>query len=325
MPFDKRSEKLESAGDILARMEQTALARQEPKAAATKILVDSELIRPEDIAYVHSIFMQCFLPLRHSAKNRQFWQTDCGNLSMHVRAGVLVKPNSPGTFKMCDTPAGPKGRIIATYIDDYAWRHNTPVIDMGDNLHDAMQQMGVRVGGKNSKELQREVENFAASEINLGVWMPDGDARQEIAKVSKSLSFWIERNPNQRTLWQPTMTLSHEYHQSIVNSPHIAPVYWPAVVGLQHNARAMDIHRFLTYRLRNGLKRPVILHAKVLQMMFGRETKQMRHFWPEFITALHEALKWYPTARVQILNDGLKLMDSPALIPHRKVGRITGS
>ena len=169
MPFDKRSGKMESAEDIIVRMSAALEKRTQETKLAPKALVDSELIRPEDIAYVHSIFMQCFLPLRHNPKNRQFWQTDCGSLSMHIRAGVLVKPNNPGTFKMCDTPAGPKGRIVATYIDDYAWRHTTSVIDMGDNLHEAMQQMGVRVGGKNSKELQREVENFAAAEINLGL------------------------------------------------------------------------------------------------------------------------------------------------------------
>ena len=227
----KRSEEMESATDILARME-TAFAKQVQTPPELKSLVESELIRPQDIAYVHSIFMQCFLPLRHNPKNRQFWQTDCGNVSMHIRAGVLAKPDSPGTFKMCDTPAGPKGRIVATYIDDYAWRNKTPEIDMGGNLHDAMQQMGVKVGGKNSKELQREVENFAAAEINIGFWMP-GQTRQNIAKVSQSLTFWIEKNPDQRTLWQPTMTLSQEYYGSIANSPHIAPVYWPAVVGLQ--------------------------------------------------------------------------------------------
>jgi hypothetical protein len=32
--------------------------------------VDSELIRPEDISYVHSIFLQCFMPVRHSFNGR---------------------------------------------------------------------------------------------------------------------------------------------------------------------------------------------------------------------------------------------------------------
>src|SRR4051812_18095937 len=71
-------------------------------------LVESELIRPEDLAYTHSVFVQCFMPVRHNQKNRQRWQTDCGNASLVIRAGELVKPDSPRTFKECLVPAGPK-------------------------------------------------------------------------------------------------------------------------------------------------------------------------------------------------------------------------
>ncbi len=323
MVFDKRNGGMESAADALARL-GTAIekrAKERPRAA----LVDSELIRPEDIAYTHSLFMQCFLPLRHNAKNRQVWQTDSGNASLLVRGGILIKPNSPHKFKQCDVPAGPKARIIATYVDDYAWRNRTPEIDLGENMHKAMKQMGVKIGGRNQTELVKEVENFAAAELNFGYWVLDGtSAHQKSTKVSEDISFWIEKNPNQATLWQPTMTLSSRYYASVEASEHIAPVYWPAVVGLQHNPRAMDIHRFLTYRLRAGLKRPVLLHAGILHGMFGRDIKQHRHFWPEFLRALKEAHKWYPTARVEPLKDGsgLKLFDSPALIPYRKVERI---
>lgn len=316
---------MESATDILARIGTMIERREQENPLVPKALIDNELIRPEDIAYVHSIFMQCFLPLRHHASNRQFWQTDCGNVSMAIRAGILIKPNSPQTFKQCDTPAGPKARIFSTYVDDYAWREKTPHIDMGENLHKAMNQMGVKIGGKNSRELQREVENFAAAEVNLGLWLSDGSVHQEIAKIAKSLFFWIEKNPDQRTIWQPTMTLSHEYYASIATSHHIAPAYWPAIVGLQHNARAMDIHRFLTYRLRNGLKRPLLLSTKALQLMFGRDIKETRHFWPHFLKALKAALQWYPTARVDPLKDrsGIRLYDSPPLIPHHKIGRMS--
>lgn len=204
---DGRSQTMESAADILKRMQKEARKR-EREAPPTSFFVDSELIRPEDIAYVHSIFMQCFLPLRHSAKNAHFWQTNCGNASLLIAAGRLINPARPNQFLICKTPAGPKARIVATYIDDYAWTHDTPVIDMGDNMHQSMKKIGIKIGGQNAKAFIQEVQNFAAAEINLGLWEPGGPARQEIAKVAKSLSFWIEKNPEQGTLWQPQMTLS---------------------------------------------------------------------------------------------------------------------
>lgn len=167
-------------------------------------------------------------------------------------------------------------------------------------MREFMRTAGIPVGGKNGKELQRELENFAAAEILLGVWTLDGSAHQDQTKVAQRMSFWIDKNPDQRTLWQ----------------------HWPANIALQNNPRAMDILNFLTYRLRKPLARPVSLHARVLHAMFGRDVKNPRHFWPRFLTAMEAARKHYPDARIEVINDGVKLFNSPPLIPYRKVGRI---
>ena len=281
-------------------------------------------IRPEDIGYTHPIFVQCFLPVRHNAKNAQRWQTDCGRASLVIRAGELIKPGELRTFKQCTVPAGPKARLVNAYISDYAMRHKTPVIPLGDSLREAMAKMEIPIGGRNGLELKKELENLASAEIILGVWGDDGSAHMEQAKIARRLSFWIDKDDQQRTLWQPEMTLSTEYYESLVNGDRMAPVYWPALVGLQHNPRAMDIHAFLVYRLHKGLERPITLSADVLHAMFGQDIKLRKHFWPEFKLAVAEAHKWYPTARIELLKDGtgMTLKNSPALIPHRKVPRL---
>jgi hypothetical protein len=282
-------------------------------------------IRPEDIGYTHPIFVQCFLPLRHRPTNAQRWQTDCGRASLVIRAGELIKPGELGKFKPCAVPAGPKARIINAYISDYALRHKTPRIPLGASMRDAMAKMDIPIGGHNGKELQRELENLASAEIILGVWDADGSAHQEQAKIAKRLSFWIDKDDRQRTLWQPEMDLSSEYYSALTDSDRMAPIYWPALVALQGNPRAMDIHSFLSYRLHKGLKRPVTLPIQVLHQMFGRDIKQLKHFVPEFKRALIDAHKWYPTARVELLKDnsGLVLKDSPALIPYKKLARLS--
>jgi hypothetical protein len=50
IPFDKRSEQMESVADILARLGTVIEKREQENPAAPKALIDSELIRPEDIA-----------------------------------------------------------------------------------------------------------------------------------------------------------------------------------------------------------------------------------------------------------------------------------
>jgi hypothetical protein len=232
-----------------------------------------------------------------------------------------VDPDNPGTFRECAVPAGPKARLLITYINDYAFRHKTPRIPLGDSLRDAMHKMDVPVGGKNGKELHRELENIAAAEINLGLWAADGSsAHHHRTSVAEEMSFWMEKDAQQRTLWQPEMLLSAQYFRSLCAGGHIAPLHWEAYIALQHNARAMDIFTFLSYRLRKPLQQPVLLHASVLHAMFGRDIKLLKHFWPEFLKALREALKWYPSVRLEILDDAIKLYSSPPLIPYRKTG-----
>ena len=287
-------------------------------------ILDTEIIRPEDLVYTHSVFLQCFMPLRHNAKNKLRWQADCGKASLVMRAGELVKPNSPNTFKECAVPAGPKARIVTAYAIDQMYRNRTPEVDLGDTMRKFMTKAEIPICGSNGHELQREMENFAAAEIILGVWTPDGSAHQHQAKVASRMSFWIEKNPNQRTLWQPSMTASDDFYKSVIEGAHIAPIYWPGYIALQHNPRAMDIFKFLTYRLRLPLKNPVLLKDSVLHSMFGRDCKRLAHFWPRFVSSLQEAHKHYPTARVEVLSDCIKLRTSPPLIPHRKVGVIAG-
>src|SRR5450755_3391801 len=101
-----------------------------------------------------------------------------------------------------------------------------------------------------------------------------------------------------------------------------APFYWPAMIALQHDTRAMDIHCFLTYRLRNGLKRPVVLHAKVLHALFGQDIRGLKQFWHKFKKSLLAAHEWYPQAQIEMKNDCIILKDSPPLIPYRKVPRL---
>lgn len=283
-----------------------------------------DVIDPKDIGYTHPVFVQCFLPTRHTAKNKQRWQTDCGRASLVIRAGELANPAKPNDFKQCIVPAGPKARFVVAYVNDQLQRHNSPTVNMGDSLREAMRKMDIPICGSNGKELQREVENFAAAEIGIGLWDADGNAHHSRALIAPHLSFWLDKDPHQRTLWQPEMTVSREYFNAVREGDRLAPFYWPAMIGLQHDTRAMDIHTFLVYRLRNPLKRPVALSVQVLHSLFGRDIQSQKKFWESFRKSLIAALKWYPEAIIEIKNDCIVLRNSPSLIPYRKVGRITG-
>lgn len=289
---------------------------------------DTDFIPPEDIAYTHSIFLQCFMPLRHTPANKVRWQTNNRNASLVIRAGELINPDKPNHFKQCTVPAGPKARIIAAYINDFAWRHKTQEIDLGKSLRKFMDKADIRICGSNGKELQRELENFAAAEIILGAWDAGVSAHQGSAKVGGDMKFWLEKNPDQTTFWQPHMILGTDYYNNVIKGGHIAPIHWPSYIALQRSPRAMDIHGFLTYRLRNPLYKPVHIPVTDLHKMFGQDCKRLAHFLPRFKADLIKACKLYDTARVELTEEPditkrmLILRNSPPLIQHRTVAYI---
>lgn len=282
------------------------------------------VVDPKEIGYTHPVFVQCFLPTKHSTKNRDRWQVDCGRASLLIRSGELANPHKKNTFKKCVVPAGPKARFIVGYVNDQIQRSNSPTVDMGDSLRQAMKEMQIPICGSNGEALCREVENFAAAEINIGVWDENGPVEHHASRVAPYMRFWLEKDEGQRTLWQPEMTVSAEYFKAVREGDRLAPFYWPAMIALSHDVRAMDIHTFLVYRLRHGLRAPVQLHQKVLHSMFGQDITEQKKFWQRFKKSLAAARRWYPQAVIEEKNDCIILKNSPPLIPYRKVGRITG-
>ena len=295
-----------------------------PELLKPSSLFDDEVINQEDVHYTHPVFLQCFLPTRHTAKNRDRWQVDNGRASLVIRAGELANPQKQNDFESCMVPAGPKARFVIAFVNDYIQRHNDATVDMGKSLRKAMCHMNIEVGGKNGKELQREAKNFAASEITIAKWS-GVKVTHEGGRVASKMTFWLEKNPDQRTIWQPEMTVSRDYFNAMTDDDRVAPFYWPAMVALQHDTRAMDFHCWLTYRLRDGLKRPFPLSVATLHALFGRDIKERAKFWQNFKSSLDAARKWYPKARIEVKNDCIVIKDSPPLIPHRKLIRIGGT
>ena len=283
-----------------------------------------EVIRPEDVGYTHPVFLQCFMPTRESAKNRLRWQANCGRASLVIRAGELANPEKENEYVQCSVPSGPKARFVVAYVNDYIQTKKTPVVNMGENLRAAMDRLHIPIGGANGAELTKQVKNFAAAEIGIGRWNEEGKVTHDRSLVAAHMSFWLEKDRKQRTIWEPEMKVSTEYFDAVRDGDRLAPFYWPALLALQHDTRAMDIHCFLTYRLRNGLNRPVALPVPVLHALFGKDIASPRKFWSSFKKSLLAAHKWYPKARIEVKNDCIVLKDSPALIPYRKMARITG-
>jgi hypothetical protein len=216
-----------------------------------------------------------------------------------------------------DVPSGSAARIALAHINNHIIRSRTLeealLVPMGDSLRDFMDYQGIAIGGKNGKEITRQIHNLAAARIVLGIWTADR-ARQINAQIAEAIDFWLEHDRRQRALWQPVMHVSERYAEAI--REHCVPHDMRALVGLYENTRAMDIYSWLAYRLPRVKERTeAFVRFDDLKPIFGTGVKDGYKFRQAFKLALTEAMRWYPVGRIGIEKEGIRLSHSPSPVP----------
>lgn len=274
---------------------------------------DVESVLPPDVGYAHASLMQCFLPQRPIAAREH--EVSHGRASLVVEAGRLINPDRPNQWTRCQVPAGPKPRLILPYIIGEAIRNASPVVNLGDSLRQFMDRLGMPVSGRNGKNLTREVQNVAAATILLGQWNDDG-AHMVGSRVATRLSFWIERDPGQATLWTPEMTLSEDFYLAV--QEHRVPVDTQHLAKLARSPRRMDLYSWLSYRtpkIRPRGRVPVNLRS--LWTIFGPDIAEFRDFKIRLVRDLRAIACIYSGFNAEIDGDILWLRRSPPPVPYR--------
>jgi hypothetical protein len=288
------------------------------KLAKDRLLELVAFVEPgsDDVTYTHAVFAQCFLPIRRLPHGGKRYEVRHGRAALLITAGDLLNPETQ-QFVQMDVPSGSAARIALAHINNHIIRSRSLQealnVPMGDSLRDFMDYQGLAIGGKNGKEITRQIHNLAAARIMLGVWTDDR-ARQINAQIADAIDFWLERDRRQRTLWQPVMRVSERYAEAI--REHCVPHDMRALVGLYENTRAMDIYTWLAYRLPRVKERTeVFVRFDDLKLIFGTGIRDGYKFRQSFKLALTEALRWYLAGRVGIEKEGIRLFNSPSPVP----------
>ena len=270
-----------------------------------------------DVGFYHAIMMQCFLPQKALPNGRREWQVRHGRASMLVESGRVVIPDKTHEFRHCDVPAGTKPRLILPYIMGYAVSRKTREIDMGKSLRRFMNNIGMPVTGRNGKILAREVENVAAANFYLGTWSEEGGTTR-FARVAKELSFWVERNNEQLSIWRPEMVLSAEFYDAIQH--HRVPVDMSHLLQLSKSPRRMDLYCWLSYRLpRISSNNPTPIALRHLQPIFAPDIVDPYLFKQRLKDDLKAIFNVYDGFNVQLRKDALWLVNSSPPVPEKLV------
>ena len=246
--------------------------------------------------YAHAVMVQCFLPQKPTTARG--YHTSHGRASLRIDAGSLDDPDSPDDWIECEVPSGPKARLIMPYLVGQAIRNQSPEVDLGRSLRDFMTNIGVPIAGTNARAITAQIQNIAAATISIREWTQT-ERRTRRALIADELSFWLERDEHQHTIWTPTMVLSDKFYMAL--QQHRVPINTHHLAQLARSPRRMDIYTWLTYRTaRIPHGKPVTIPMRALQPIFAPDIVRPDHFRERLQADLKAIAAVYPHFKLDL-------------------------
>lgn len=287
---------------------QAAMSPVARRIDRTREAIAARPLADADRHHIHSVIALCGLPYRRPKDDHQDVVREYGRSSLVVQPGYLKDPYT-GAMVRQGVPYGPKARLLMLHICTMAVRQNTPTIDLGDSMSAFIRDLGFAVtGGRRGTitQFKEQLNRIAASRIQLGLWSGT-EARTLNSQPISSFDLWLPRSPDQRMLWNSTLTLDDSFFQSLKS--HALPVDIRALRAFAHSARQIDIILWLSYRLPT-VKRPYRLAWRPLADQFGRDVKTFRRFKQDFAEDVAQIRTAFPRLRIRLDERGLLMTPS---------------
>jgi hypothetical protein len=294
---DKPAQKL---GDVLKVPKVTSKTKRLIEAHTE--IIDSQ---PDEKAYLHSILCQTGLPYRPTDK--RVWIRDQGYASLLIEAGHARHPGT-GKWVELGLPHGERPRLILIYLSTEAVRTTSPTIEVGASLTAFARSLGIDTNGPSIRRFKDQLARLAAATVRLGV-VADGRATQINTQIVSGIDLWMPKDADQRVLWPSTVTLSADYFASL--QQHAVPLDPRAIKALAGSALALDVYVWLAQRLHRIEGGPQTISWQALKSQFGVGYAELRIFRRRFKEALKAVLTVYPSARIETVDAGLVLRNSP--------------
>ena len=151
----------------------------------------------------------------------------------------------------------------------------------------------------------------------LGEWTEEM-VRARRANVAEEYSLWIERGPDQRGFWTPSMTLSDKFFEAIQD--HRVPINMHHLIQLGRSPRRMDLYAWLSYRLpRIPARRRVAISLEALRNLFAPDIGRLPDFKRRLRADLTAITAIFPDFNLEIEGDILWMKRSPPPVAYDKI------
>ncbi|MHB8312276.1 MAG: replication protein RepA [Candidatus Dormibacteria bacterium] len=204
-------------------------------------------------------------------------------------------------------PYGSIPRLLLAWVTTEAVRSKEPRLVLGTSMVKFMARLDLcRTGGPrgDSTRLRTQARALFAATISAtfdgdGGWTDDG-----FRVAAHTHLWWDPRNPDQDTLWESSVTLSHEFITEITSRP--VPVDMDALRLIKDSPVAIDTYIWMAHRM-SYLKRDTLIPWQLLELQLGAGYAHPRDFRRKFSLRLKEVRPVYPAASWDLTTNGLEL------------------
>ena len=177
--------------------------------------------------------------------------------------------------------------------------------------------------GEKHTRLRNQMKRLFGCTVSMIYENERGEARVSSLVADRTVFWWNERKPDERSVWNSKIELGEKFFNEIINHP--VPLNMNALNALKRSALGLDLYLWLVYRT-FPLRAPKRLTWRLLYSQFGahpakasdnntvqafrykvlRELKKIKMAWPElnYSTAKGVLILHPSTPAIAPLNQG---------------------
>lgn len=289
-------------GAAAAREHATSKLERQCLDTAAAVLQDDKF----DLNILHSGFAMTALP--HRRVEDLVWERNGGQkgeIKLHIESGYGMGMEPVGI------PYGAVARLILIYLSSEAVANNSRVIELGRNMKQFLDRMGISVGGKSVAMVRDQARRISMCRLTF-FNKRERDTLISNGSFVRNAVICDPSSEQQSRLWNDQVELDEAFFKSLTDHP--LPLREAAIRQLSGRSMALDLYVFLSYRL-HVLEKPTPVSWSSLQAQFGGGYRERWVFVQTIRDPLALALAAYPEAKVEINEGGLVLHPSPSPVP----------
>ena len=281
-----------------------------------KIISESLAIEYEDaksagmLGYMARSLVQATLP--HSDPKTSYFERTNGLVTL----SIMGKPK-------VGIPYGSVPRTLLAWICSEAVLTGSSELNLGRSQSEFLEKLNMANNGNYIASLKKQAHRLFSSMISLSGESGHEIGLENVLIAKRAFLFWNPKNPDERSLWESTLTLTTDFFEEVTNAP--VPVDLRVLNSLRQSPLAMDIYTWVCYRqFLMKVRSQGIVHIPwvALKAQFGggygergeiiadpaleeaRENQALRNFKHKFLKRLKEVAIMYPELADAISDNG---------------------